>query len=103
MRRRLAVPMIIIALMASGVAPAMATVGTLHPGGGTWTVGTRPDGWIWKAAVSHYYHKTKFHSATASMWGSGSVRVYKDAGQWANADKAGSKWATASTYWSTTR
>ena len=98
MRRRLAVPMI-IALMAAGAAPAMAAISTYHPGGGTWTVGTNPANWAQKQSVSHYYHKTKFHSATAGVWASEYKRVYADAGRWANADAVGGRFAQAVAFW----
>lgn len=87
----------IIALMLSGAAPAVATVNVYHPGGGTWVVGTS-QGWVTKDVVSHYHHNTRYHSATL-QFREFTVRKVKAPKVWANADATVVRWWQTYAYW----
>ena len=89
-----------IALTLSAVAPAIADIGTQHPGGGTWTVGTEGNRFRFHV-MSHYFHPTKFHSATVQFGPVVNLRKYADAGQWANSDVTGLWQGPTASYWAT--
>jgi lactococcin 972 family bacteriocin len=100
MRRRLIVLPVTAALMLSTAAPALA-FSTLHPGGGTWTYGTETSWTGTKHVMSHYFHATKFHSATTANRTASVKRVYGDAGNWANSDQYFGPLAAGKAYWAT--
>lgn len=96
MRRKIIVTAFLLTL--AGAAPAYATV--VNVGGGTWNYGTSYSFPSTKNVWSHYVHNTKYHSATA-IGGTNNVKVYKNAGTWANADTNCNVTQSSAEYWAT--
>lgn len=69
-------------------------------GGGTWNYGTGYGCGVYKCAWSHYQHNSKTHSAT-SICGPANVKVWENAGTWANADTQCGVALSTAAYWST--
>lgn len=76
---------------------------TENVGGGTWTYGSRYTSDGSKVCTSKYMHKTKTHTATATMGTITSTRTAK-LGSWASASVTGGISAgVCNAYWSTNR
>lgn len=98
MRRKGAVIIASVALTLATAAPALATV--VNVGGGTWNYGTSYSFPSTKKVWSHYVHPSQYHSATA-VAGSNNVKVYANAGSWANADTQCAVNQGSAEYWNT--
>ncbi|MGO4583981.1 lactococcin 972 family bacteriocin [Arthrobacter sp. 2RAF6] len=97
MKRPIQIGLLVLGLGVASAAPAMA--GTIvNVGGGTWSYGTSFQAPWFKNVWSHYVNPTQYHSATA-IGGPHNVKIYANAGSWANADTQCGSGESAAQYW----